>query len=294
MLTEKQIAVRKTGVGSSEVAAALGMSKWKSRLELYRQKIGEAPAQDDTMAMRFGHAVEPFILTEYERERDVTLVRSPETMRKGIMLAHVDGWLPGELVVNAKTARSRLGWGEPGSAEIPVDYLLQETAEMIVADVRVAHVPVLFFGSSIETYELKLDDELAQMVMAGVQEFWQHVEARDPPPPSTLAEVNQRWPKSVARTVELPPNVALQIYELIECKNHQAALATQEELIETKIKLAMGDAEVATADGIIAATWKTAKPSNVFDLKLFEQEQPDLAARYRTERAASRRFLVKG
>jgi putative phage-type endonuclease len=294
MLTEKQIAVRQTGVGSSEVAAALGLSKWTSRLELYRRKVGELPPQDETMAMRFGHAVEPFILSEYERERDVTLVRSPDTMRKGILLAHLDGWLPNQLVVNAKTARSRLGWGEPGSAEMPVDYLLQETAEMIIADVRIAHVPVLFFGSAIEVYELKLDNELAQMIMAGVDDFWSRVLQHDPPPPGTLAEINERWPISIARRVELPPNVARQWHELIATKTHLAALESDAERMEAQIKLAMGDAEVATIDGMIAATWKTPKPARVLNQTLLRAEHPELAAQYEIERHAGRRFLLKG
>ena len=37
---------RRTYLGGSDTAAILGLSPWKSPLELYLEKIGEAPEQD--------------------------------------------------------------------------------------------------------------------------------------------------------------------------------------------------------------------------------------------------------
>lgn len=292
-LSREQIERRQLGVGASEVAAALGLSKWKSPLELYAEKIGDAAPTDDTLAMRFGHAAEPFILDEYERERGVKLIRSPDTLRNGVMLCHLDAWIPGQLVVNAKTARSRVAWGEPGTADVPTDYLLQEHAEMMLAGVGVAHLPVLFFGSAIEVYEVPLDVELADMIKRGVAKFWDHVQRREPPSPTTLAEVNMRWPLSTVRTIELPPNVANEVELLTVCRSKIAEYEADAETAEARLKMFMGDAECATVDGVPTISWRTAKAARVFDAKRFKAEHPEIACEYEVERAPSRRFLVK-
>ncbi|WP_157272098.1 YqaJ viral recombinase family protein [Azohydromonas aeria] len=161
MLTEAQKALRRTGVGASECAAALGLSPYQTRFELYQVKRGEASESSDNLAMRFGLAVEPFILSEFQRAHpDDLLVVAPDTMRRGRLFAHLDAWLPGVLNVQAKTARTRQGWGESGSPDIPQHYLLQVQHEMLLAGVDVSFVPVLFGGADYDEFVVEADREL--------------------------------------------------------------------------------------------------------------------------------------
>ncbi len=43
---EEWLQVRKTGIGSSDAAAAIGLCPYKSQLELWLEKTGRAPAVD--------------------------------------------------------------------------------------------------------------------------------------------------------------------------------------------------------------------------------------------------------
>ena len=70
-------------------------------------------------------------------------------------------------------------------------------------------------------------------------------------------------------------------------------LNEEEEALESRVKLAMGDAAVLSVNGETAATWKSAKPSMRFDSGAFKAAQPDVYAQFCREQS-SRRFLLKG
>jgi putative phage-type endonuclease len=172
MLSESQKALRRTGVGASECAAALGLSPYQTRFELYQVKRGEVPEADDNLAMRFGLAAEPFILSEFQRAHlDDLLVVAPDTMGRGRLFCHLDAWVPGSFNVQAKTTRSRQGWGESGSPDISQHYLLQAQHEMLLAGVDVSFVPVLFGGAEYDEFVVEADRELQELIEDGIADF---------------------------------------------------------------------------------------------------------------------------
>jgi predicted phage-related endonuclease len=197
-LTAEQKAVRFEGVGASEVAAALGLSRRMSQAELWAIKTRRQDPPDDTALLRWGHAVQPYILGEYAQERGCMLAEEPPTLRRGRLIAHLDAYAlvpPGpasNIVVEAKSRGSRDGFGEAGSANIPDEIMLQVTQQMSLAGLAVAHIPVLFVRPPIVTYEVQFDPELAEMIEAGVDRFWWHVEHDTPP------SVNPDAPEAIA------------------------------------------------------------------------------------------------
>ena len=82
----------------------------------------------------------------------------------------------------------------------------------------------------------------------------------------------------------------LPIYEQIE---------QQMKELESRIKMAFGDAEALTAPGgspakpVIIATWKAAKDSQKFSEKEFAAAEPALYESYLKTVPGSRRFLLK-
>lgn len=185
-LTAKQLIERKSGLGGSDAAAALGLSPWVTPRELYEQKISEQDELDDVATsgpMLWGNLLEPVIRQRYA---DLTgrIVRVPDTLRSEQhpwMLAHLDGITDCGRGVEIKTARSADGWGEPGTDQIPQAYLLQVQHCMIVARVEVFDVCVLIGGNEERMYEVHQDRELQQLLVDGEAEFWSHVVNRQPP-----------------------------------------------------------------------------------------------------------------
>lgn len=76
----------------------------------------------------------------------------------------------------------------------------------------------------------------------------------------------------------------MQIVELIE------RLDTKKKTIEQKLKLYMGDAEIAENDRY-RITWKNSRTERL-DTKALKQEQPEIYRKY-AKTAEGRRFLVK-
>jgi len=112
---------RTKGIGGSDVAAICGVSPWKTPLQIYLEKIGESAGSPDNPAMAYGRMVEPVILQWYEQYTGQTVaVPGPlQHPRYPYLIAHLDGLTP-DRVIEIKTARSSVDWGNPGTDQIPV------------------------------------------------------------------------------------------------------------------------------------------------------------------------------
>ena len=291
-LTEAQIAERRTGVGASEVAAALGLSPYLTPLGLYQLKRGEAPPVAENLAMRFGTHNESFILGEFARKHpDFQIYAAPDTMRRGPMLAHLDAWVPRHANVQIKTARSRDGWGDSGSPDVPMHYLLQVQAEMLLAKVRVSFIPVLFSGADYDEFVVEADRDLQEMVEAGVVDFWRRVKEGDAPQPQTVDEAIERWGrKSLAESVTADAEVLAAVAVLREMKAHE----TEIERNKAVVMRALGERDtLVDAKGRVLATWKAAAAPQRFDLDGFRAKHEALAKEFTKPGTPSRRFLLK-
>lgn len=150
---------------------------------------GRDPIETDAMA--FGHLLERHVLDRFERRvKPLAVLRPTESdpleyaSKSRLLRCHLDGLVKDAAVVEAKTARNREGWGEPGSDAAPVDYLLQTQAQMYLTRLPMTYIPVLFRDDlKMEVYETHIDEELVAMIADGVAEFWGHVVRREPPPP---------------------------------------------------------------------------------------------------------------
>lgn len=296
MLTAEQMEVRRSGVGASEAAAALGLSPYATPLRLYQLKRGEAPPDDENLAMRFGNAAESFILSEFERAHPgLPIVRAPDTMRRGPMLAHLDAWVPGQCNVQAKTARSRNGWGESGSPDVPQHYLIQVQAEMLLANVAVSYVPVLFGGADYDEFIVEADRELQDMIEAGIAEFWERVQAGEPPEPQTYADMIARYGRA-SRTdaVMAGADVLDALKHLRELKTQAQHLELAEEGWKAVVLKAMGECDtLVDPAGKTLATWKASAAPKRFDTAAFKAAHPDLYEQFVAVGEPSRRFLLK-
>ncbi|WP_028998134.1 YqaJ viral recombinase family nuclease [Azohydromonas australica] len=296
MLSEAQKALRRTGVGASECAAALGLSPYQTRFELYQVKRGEAPEPEENLAMRFGLAAEPFILSEFQRAHpDDLLVVAPDTMRRGRLLAHLDAWVPGLYSVQAKTARTRQGWGESGSPDVPLHYLLQVQQELLLAGVDVSFVPVLFGGADYDEFVVEADRELQQLIEDGIAEFWVLVERGEPPEPVTLDDMLARFGHaSRADLVMADTDVLRAVHELRAIRAQRERLDAAEAALKARLMGVLGEADtLVDTTGHALATWRAVKPARRFDAAAFEAAHPELYREFLRTGEPSRQFRLK-
>lgn len=288
---------RMTGLGGSDAAAVLGLSMWKTPMEVYQEKRGELGPQDDNESMLWGRVLEPVIRQQYA-ERTGRVVRVPDGILRhpvhGFMLANLDGVTDDGRVVEIKTARTGMGWGEAGSDEVPQAYLLQVQHYMAVTGFAVADVAVLIGGSDFRLYEVPADRELQQMMIDGEADFWQRVEQGIPPEPVSYADVQARYGRrSNGGTIEAGPDVLSAIERLRAAQADMKRLEDAVEAEKTIIMKALGECDTLVSGGFTIATWKTSKPAQRFDSKAFQIANPTLYSQFLKTGEASRRFLLK-
>lgn len=290
------LAERRTGIGGSDAAAAVGLSKWKSPLELYLDKRGELETEENE-PMRWGNLLEPVVRQEYANRTGRTVVVPPGIIRHPTVqfaLMTPDGIVDESRVLQVKTARTSDGWGEPGTGEIPQEYLLQVNHEMFVTGLPVADVAVLVGGSDFRIYVVDADPDLQKMLIEQETEFWARVQAENPPAPVNREDVKRRWRISTGAKCAADEGLVVAAELLADwkaqTKAHESAIDNLTALIQSRMEDA---AELVDDSGDVLATWKNVKSNPRFDLERFKSEQPDLFKQYLREAASQRRFLLK-
>lgn len=289
---------RRRGIGGSDVAAILGLSPYRTPLDVYNDKLGRAPETADNDAMYWGRALEPVIRQRYSdvTGRDVLL---PEDMlvhpKNGFMLANLDGFTADRRVFEAKTARTGNGWGEPGSDEVPDAYALQVQHYLAVTGFEVADIAVLIGGSDFRLYHVEADASMQADLIDAEAEFWQRVLTGNEPEPVTFAEAQQRFGRSGANGVVQAGELATQAaHDLALIKAQIKALEEHEEAAKAVLMRALGDSgDTLMRDGKTLATWKLAKAPERFDTAAFKSAHPALAAEFTRPGNPYRRLLLK-
>lgn len=294
---ESWLKERQTGIGGSDAAAVLGLSKWKTPLDIYLEKRGETGNQPDSEPMLWGRALEPVIRQQYA-DRTGRVVRIHEGILRhpqhDFMLANLDGVTDDGRLLEIKTARSGQDWGEPGTDEVPQAYLLQVQHYMAVTGLVVADVAVLIGGSDFRLYEVPADQELQGMLIEAEAEFWRRVVDGVPPEPVSFADAQARFGRvSVAGEVEATSEALAAIAELRTVRESMKALELREEEAKAIVMCLLGDHDTLVGQGRALATWKASRPSVRFDSSAFKAAHPELHAQFSKAGEASRRFLIK-
>lgn len=275
--------VRRSGIGGSDTAAVLGISPWKTPYDLWCEKIGIAAPLVPSEQMHWGSLLEPVITAEYARRsgnivEPVALLRHPTHT---YMLGHLDGRIDHRRILEVKTARTGLGWGEPGTAEIPLQYLCQVHHYLTVSGAALCDVAVLIGGSDFRVYTVERDDAIARDLVAQEHRFWQAVINHEPPEPVNTEDALHRWGKlTVVGMVTATEHECELVARLRQIKEHQRGLVDEAEAAKLVLMQALADRgdTLFDAAGNVLATWRMDNGRKAYTVPA---------------REPSRRFLLK-
>lgn len=287
---------RQTGIGGSDVAAILGLSHFKTPLEIYESKIEEVPTESHGPLLEWGHRLEPVIRQAYSDATGLSVVTPEKTFRSEehpFMIADVDGICSDGRILEIKTARTSLGWGEPGTDEIPEQYLTQVQHYMTVLKARLCDVAVLIGGSDFRIYTVMDDPELATLLIREEAAFWEKVQKRTPPAPRTYEEAQQLFPTSRSNNIEASADIFQKAETLVSLKKNLDDLKKEIDSLQADVTGYMAENDTLTFNGTPIATWKTSKGRKSFSSTAFAKDHPDLYSQYLVEGTPSRRFLLK-
>ena len=164
---------RKKGVGTTDASAAIGLSPWKTPLELWEEKLGQGEEFKGNWFTSQGSAMEPVLRQHYADTFQVEVKNADCVLRHpeyDFVLASPDGFTEDRLT-EFKTSASRKSWGDVGTDEIPKHYMIQVQQAMFVTGFEVCDVGVSFAGMEPVYYEVRSDAEIQDLILRDVMEF---------------------------------------------------------------------------------------------------------------------------
>ena len=279
------LAARRLGIGGSDVAAILGLSRWKTAVDVWLDKLGRLPPQPETEAMRFGTLLEPVIIEEFSRRTGMEVRRGlpmQQHEQHTFMLASLDGLVEDrQAIVEAKTARMADGWGEDGTAEIPPYYQTQVAHYMAVTGAVVAFVPVLIGGSDFRIYEVERDEGFIADLVEAERAFWfDHVLAEVPPEPVNAADALRLWARDDGSEFEVGEEIADKVARLKVAKAELKVMEERIAFLDDAVRIAFAEHAALRFGGETIATYK-AQSRKTVDLNALEAAHPDIVAMFR-------------
>jgi putative phage-type endonuclease len=304
---------RRRGIGGSDVAAILGLSKFQTPADVWRSKMGIAPDVPETPAMRRGRLLEPAVATWYAEETGAEVADPPAKIIEGPepwMLASLDRVVhhPDDVwaILECKTANFEgtipgLRWGPSGSQEIPEYYLLQviwylacaARAGITRADVAVGLVGTRDDAHRFRMYTFHRDPEAEAGIVDACREWWrEYVVAGVEPPPMSANDVFLRHPHVRAAFRPATERAAALAEELREVRRHKSLVLDREADLETQIKAEIGDAE-GMFGPFGRIRWAEIKGRTTVDGAALKKAHPNLYQQFSKAGAPIRRFDVE-
>lgn len=187
---------RRSYIGSSDIAAVLGISPWKTPVDLYFEKIAEdTPLDNDTAILRRGRRLEPVILEILQEDFDFWVVdRNRRIVHPEFSFLAAEQDFVYSAIVSPDGGRmdahgeiksvgfNRAGWGESGSQEVPSYYIAQAMYASAIAQAPELTVAASFSFDDTRTYRFDYDAVLGDALIEKARSFWvDHVLAKVPP-----------------------------------------------------------------------------------------------------------------
>lgn len=290
---------RRLGIGGSDVAAILGLSKYSSPYQLWLDKTGRSELEDNTSEPAYwGNMLEDIVAKEYAKRNGVKVQRVNATithpeqdwMRANIDRAIInpdisgnvrikDGKLTTDRILECKTANQYLAklWGDEQSEQVPDYYLTQVQWYMGITGASMCGLGVLIGGQKFRSYQVAFDPELFEMLTDECSKFWnEHVQADVPPAPTTFDDVLHRWSThNPDQALQADDDLAQLVAEYKDLNATIKEASGELDTFKLQICTRMEDAEMIIAEEKRLATFKY-QERNTLDSKALKAAHPDI------------------
>lgn len=271
-LTEPQwLEGRTGGLGGSDAAALLGLDPYKSAYQLYREKVGDVPAEDlaDKEIVTWGKLLEPLVAGVYATKTKRQLIDHgfhsfrrtdfgfPCSASIDREIAPINGNGPGDLQIKTTGAFTQKDLEE----ELPLNWQVQVQHELAVTGWKWASLGILTLPARKLVYiDVERNDDFITTLLKLEKEFWQRILDRDPPPTddseSTSRTLARLYPRDTGASVELPAAALEWDAKLQEAKAECSKWEKIKKDYENRFKDAIGTASLGIMPGGQAYSWK--------------------------------------
>ncbi len=270
-LSKRQLALRRSGIGASEIASLIGESKYSNPIAIYESKVVGVELEA-SYQMDLGSELEEPIARVWAKQHNKFLARvdTLQHRNKALALATPDRAVystavargdsrrlrtdvrDSEMLLQVKSTNWRLKhlWGPEGSDRIPVEYLSQAHWEGSVAGVDTVEFAVDFDKTKLSRYRVQVSPVVFEAMYEIAERFWvDHVLARKPPEPDTserYGEFLQRaFPRPLrAELLQVAPDdpLSADISRFASLKAAEAYIGKALKLIHNRMRARTGEA----------------------------------------------------
>ena len=278
-----QLPDRRKSIGGSDIAAILGVSKWKTPVDVWLEKTSEDPLPEkDAIQLRFGHYAEEFVAQEYTRETGRRVQKYNKQLvhpdypyltgnvdrlviQTGEKVASHQGNIRTNRLLECKTSSAYMAgeWGESGTDDIPLYYIAQVHWYMMLSGCEFADLAVLIGNSEFRDYTIQADKAIHEKILEKAVTFWEECIIGGGLPPSVSPDdIQKLYPRSQAKEIEATENIAKALDQAVLAKKAIKAREKSKDEWEMRVKEFLADYDTLTYQGQVLATWKTNKAGN--------------------------------
>lgn len=234
---------RRGYIGSSDIAAIIGLSPFRTAYECWEEKVADAWEESDSPILRRGKRAEPFLLETLKSEFDVWVTEAnvrEQSLEYPFLRAESDF----RYVIDSEgrighgeiksVGFNRGEWGEAGSQDVPPYYLAQSMFALQINKLPEATIWGCFGFDDIRPYRFDFDAEAGQALEDAAVNFWKnHVIPKVPPATKTAEDCRKVLARFQGFTWEATPD-ALAVIERLKGTKQSLKLLKAEEEARTK------------------------------------------------------------
>ena len=297
MSREEWLELRRHGIGGSDAAAIVGLSKWASPYTVWADKTGRLPDKPDTEAMRQGRDLEEYVAQRFSEATGKRVKRCNAILYNPAYPhshADVDRMIVGENAGLECKTTSTLDVKQFRGVEFPEKYDAQCVHYMAITGADRWYLAVLVLGKEFHVYTLERDEAEIRALMDAETAFWEQYVETDTPPAADGAESTT----DAIRTIYADSSQSICILfgretlleEYMALKSQSKALDARIAEIQNTIMEDMQDAERGEC-GAYTVIWK-AQERETFQRKEFEKAHPEINLAEYCRVSKSRPFKV--
>ena len=276
-------------LGGSDIAAVLGLSPWKTRLDLYNDKrhprLEGPPRAVLKRGIRWEGAVAEMLVESLEAKgHKVEILGGNVRYRDSVypfQASEIDFEIRIDQAkeitnVELKTVHpfKMKEWGESGTDTLPIHYTAQVMQGLGITRRKHGMLAALFGADELRVYPVEADQDVIAAIRAQASDFWiDHVLAGIPPEPTTLEDLSKMFDKDNpdAKPLLADESLVEQVLRMRAINLEIKAREAEAEVLEFNIKRALADCtSLVLPTGKEALTWKERSGSYLDETALKE------------------------
>lgn len=268
MLSSEQIKMRLNGIGASEIPAVVGVSPWRSPMDVWLEKTGRSEPFQGNTRTKIGNILESHIIQWWAEKRGATELRAfpepvvdptePWLFATPDHAAVVEGM---HMLCEAKYVgwRVRDQWADDTTPEY---VLVQTQLQQHITGIRQAEVAAWIEGDyeGERIVPCPYMPELTRDMIEVAREFWFDYVQKDTPPPVDASDawrgyLKTLYPREKLPIIEAPPEADALVERYVRSARSEKHGNVQKLEAEHELCLLIGENGGLDRRGRYRVTW---------------------------------------